>query len=86
MEAEQTTPEELETAVIEFTTREEYVMLSCKAIDTIVAMRAEMDEKLMSQQDQRRIKRIIRHSIAVIDECTKEMYDELNDRDEEDED
>ena len=84
MEAEQVTPEEIETGVVEFTTREEYVMLSCKAIDTIVAMRAEMDEKLMSGQDQLRLKRIIRKSIAIINECIGEMYAELNEVDEDD--
>ena len=75
-----------EEAVGEFTTREEYVMLSCKAIETIVALKADMDDKLMSKQDQTRIKRIIRKSLAVIDECTNEMYSELFEKDEEGED
>ena len=71
-------PEPEETDVeIEYTTREEYVTLSCQAINTILQMKVEMDVQMMTKRDQSRMDRIIRKSLAVLDMCTTEMYDEL---------
>jgi len=68
-------PDEVE-GMVEFTTREEYVKLSCDAITTILQMKIEMDIQLMSKQDQRRINSILKKSLAIIDINITDMYNE----------
>ena len=65
---------------VEFTTREEYI--GC-AYSSIVAV-SDMDSGLMNKTDQARIKRIRRMCLRILDECVKEMHDELFETDEED--
>jgi hypothetical protein len=40
----------------------------------------------MTKEDAKRIKRIMRKSLMIIDDCITEMYDELFEKNEEDED
>lgn len=68
---------EIET---EFTTREEYI--GC-AYSAIVAV-SDMDMGLMNKKDQARIRRIRRMCLRILDDCVKEMHDELFENDEDD--
>ena len=61
---------------IEYTTREEYVTLSCMAINTMLQMKQEMDVQMMTKRDQERMNRVIRKALFVIDKQTIDMYDE----------
>lgn len=75
MTEEKPEPEEQE-AVVEYTTREECVNLSCQAIATVLQIRVEMDVQMMTQADQKRLKRIMSKSLAVLDLNIAEMYAE----------
>ena len=68
-----------EEALVEFTTREEYIGCAYNAIASVEGM----DTGMMNKTDALRIKRIIRKSLRIIDECVNEMYDELFEEDEE---
>ncbi len=61
---------------LEPTTREEYVTLSCKAIETVLQVRVEMDVQMMTQADQNRLKRIMSKALFVLDREVVDMYDE----------
>jgi len=74
-------PEEIE-GIIEFTTREEYISGAYYSISAVDGM----DELLMSKEDARRIRRIRRKCLRIIDECVNEMFDELFESDEDNED
>lgn len=65
---------------VEFTTREEYI--GC-AYNGIMAV-SDMDLGMMNKKDQSRIKRIRRMCLRILDECVKEMHDELFENEEED--
>lgn len=69
-----------EEGVVEFTTREDYITCSYFAISSV----SDIDTGMMSKEDAKKIKRIIRKSIKIIHECVNEMYNELFDSDEED--
>ena len=81
MSDEKETPEEVE-GIIEFTTREEYISGAYYSISAVDGM----DELLMSKEDARRIRRIRRKCLRIIDECVNEMFDELFEIDEDNED
>lgn len=81
MSDEKETPEEVE-GIIEFTTREEYISGAFYYISAVDGM----DELLMSKEDARRIRRIRRKCLRIIDECVNEMFDELFEIDEDNED
>jgi len=81
MSDEKETPEEVE-GIIEFTTREEYISGAFYSISAVDGM----DELLMSKEDARRIRRIRRKCLRIIDECVNEMFDELFEIDEDNED
>lgn len=72
-----TTEAEIE---IEYTTREEYI--GC-AYSAIVAV-SDMDIGLMNKTEQARVKRIRRMCLRILDECVKEMHDEIFENEEED--
>jgi hypothetical protein len=72
---------EEEEALVEFTTREEYV--SC-AYSALVAI-SDLDPGLMRPVNQLRIQRIRRKCLRILDECVNEMYSELFDEREDDE-
>ena len=81
MSDEKETPEEVE-GIIEFTTREEYISGAFYSISAVDGM----DDLLMSKEDARRIRRIRRKCLRIIDECVNEMFDELFESDEDNED
>lgn len=70
--------EPIEDAAVELTTREDYISCAYYAISSVEGM----DTGLMNKTDAIRIKRIIRKSLRIIDECVNEMYDELFDEEE----
>jgi hypothetical protein len=71
--------EELEEAAVEFTTREDYIGCAYNAISAVEGL----DTGMMNKTDALRVKRIIRKSLRIIDECVNEMYDELFEDEEE---
>lgn len=76
--------EELETELedeieVETTTRSDYITAAYFAISSVEGM----DTQIMTREDSKRIKRIIRKSIKIIDDCISEMHDELFEEDEE---
>jgi len=65
---------ELEDEIeVETTTRSDYITAAYFAISSVEGM----DTQIMSREDSKRIKRIIRKSIKIIDDCISEMHDEL---------
>jgi hypothetical protein len=73
----------LEEGIVEFTTAGEYINSAYFALSAVSDMDFDMINA-MSNADGRRIKRIKRKSLKIIDICITEMYDELFDNDEED--
>ena len=70
---------ELEDEIeVETTTRSDYITAAYFAISSVESM----DTQIMSREDSKRIKRIIRKSIKIIDDCIGEMHDELFEEDE----
>lgn len=67
---------EIET---EFTTREEYIGCAYNAIMAV----SDFDIGIMNKVDQNRIKRIRRMCLRILDDCVKEMHDELFESEEE---
>jgi len=71
---------ELEDEIeVETTTRSDYITAAYFAISSVESM----DTQIMTREDSKRIKRIIRKSIKIIDDCIGEMHDELFEEDEE---
>jgi hypothetical protein len=64
----------------EFTTRMDYIQASYFSLASIEGM----DTMIMTKNDERRVKRIKRKSLKIIDCCLSEMYDELFETDDED--
>jgi hypothetical protein len=62
---------------IEYTSRSEYITSAYSAISAVEGM----DTQIMSKEDAKRVKRIIRKSLMIIDDCITEMYDELYEKD-----
>lgn len=71
---EQEQPEEDE-AVVEFTSREDYIASCYYCISAVDGF----DTGLMTKEDQRRVQRIQRKCLRILDECVNEMYDEIFD-------
>jgi hypothetical protein len=59
----------------EFTTRMDYIQASYFSLASIEGI----DTMIMTKNDERRVKRIKRKSLKIIDCCLSEMYDELFD-------
>lgn len=72
MSEEKLTIEE-EEGYVEFTTREEYIGCAFNAIMAV----SDMDVGLLNKVEQNRIKRIRRMCLRILDDCVKEMHDEL---------
>lgn len=68
----------LDEVEVETTTRSDYITAAYFAISSVESM----DTQIMSREDSKRIKRIIRKSIKIIDDCIGEMHDELFEEDE----
>ena len=64
---------EQEQGIIEYTTREEYIGCAFNAIMAV----SDMDVGLLNKVEQNRIKRIRRMCLRILDDCVKEMHDEL---------
>lgn len=80
-EAEPTQETEmLEEGIVEFTTAGEYINSAYFALSAV----EDIDTAIISKEDEKRIKRIKRKAIKIIDICLSEMYDELFENDEED--
>ena len=79
-ENEQVTDADLEEVEIEYTTRAEYIQCAYFAISAVV----DMDTGLMNGEEKKRVKRIVRKSLMIIDDCITEMFDELYDDDDDD--
>jgi hypothetical protein len=82
-EKEEEIIEEEEDGNVFFTTNAEYI---ASAVNSLSAM-YELDYDMvnaMSKEDGKRVKRIIRKSLRIIDFCITEMYDELFEEDEND--
>ena len=77
------TPEEIEHEEVpeldvEYTTRTDYISCAFYAISSVEGL----DTGIMTKEDAKRIKRIMRKSLRIIDDCINEMHDELFDDDE----
>ena len=73
------TTEELD-GYVEFTSASEYINSAYFAMSAV----EDIDTAIISKEDEKRIKRIKRKSIKIIDICISEMYDELFETDEDD--
>ena len=78
-ESVQEETEELD-GYVEFTSASEYINSAYFAISAV----DDIDTAIISKEDEKRIKRIKRKSIKIIDICISEMYDELFETDEDD--
>ena len=65
---------------VEFTSASEYINSAYFAMNAV----DDIDTAIISKEDEKRIKRIKRKSIKIIDICISEMYDELFETDEDD--
>lgn len=65
---------------IEFTSASEYINSAYFAMSAV----DDIDTAIISKEDEKRIRRIKRKSIKIIDICISEMYDELFETDEDD--
>lgn len=65
--------EEVNEVITDFTTREEYIGCAFNAIMAV----SEMDIGLLNKVEQNRIRRIRRMCLRILDDCVKEMHDEL---------
>jgi len=82
---EQTAQPEVQTEIeeeIEFetTSRADYITSAYFAISSVEGL----DTQIMSKEDAKRVKRILRKSLMIIDDCITEMFDELYENDTED--
>lgn len=64
---------------IEYTTRLDYISAAFYSISSVEGI----DLLMMSKEDAKKIKRILKKSVRIIDSCISEMYDELFEEDEE---
>jgi len=69
-----------EEGIVEFTTAGEYIASAYYALASV----EDADTALMSKESEKRVKRIKRKCIKIIDICISEMYDELFESDDED--
>lgn len=72
--------DETKDVEVEFTTREEYIACAFNALAAV----ADFDDMIMNKINQNRIKRIRRMCLRILDDCVKEMHDELFETEEED--
>jgi len=65
---------------VELTSRADYITSAYFAISSVEGL----DTQIMSKEDAKRVKRILRKSLMIIDDCITEMFDELYENDTED--
>ena len=75
---EQIEQEEVPEVDVEYTTRSDYIGCAYYAISAVEGL----DTGIMTKEDAKRIKRILRKSLRIIDDCINEMHDELFEDDE----
>jgi hypothetical protein len=71
--------DEIDNGMVHFTTTSEYISSAYNALAAI----EDADTTLMSKEDEKRVKRIKRKCLKIIDICISEMYDELFENDDE---
>lgn len=64
---------------VEYTTRLDYISAAFYSISSVEGI----DLLMISKEDAKKIKRILKKSVRIIDSCISEMYDELFEEDEE---
>lgn len=69
---------EEEEGYVEFTTREEYIGCAFNAIMAV----SDIDVGMLNKVEQNRVRRIRRRCLRILDDCVKEMHDELFDNEE----
>jgi hypothetical protein len=69
-----------EEGIVEFTSASEYIASAYYALASV----EDSDTALMSKEGEKRVKRIKRKCLKIIDICISEMYDELFESDDED--
>lgn len=74
---EEETEESSEIVDVEYTTRTDYISCAYYAISSVEGL----DTGIMTKEDAKRIKRIMRKSLRIIDDCINEMHDELFEED-----
>jgi hypothetical protein len=77
---ESNTISEEEEGVVEFTNNSDYISASTNCLYVL----NDIDVLLLSKEDEKRVKRIRRKALKIMDICLSEMYDELFDGDDED--
>jgi hypothetical protein len=84
--SEQNKPEEIESEEVDFsefefatTTAAEYISSAFYALNAV----NEIDTAIVSREDERRINRIKKKSLKIIDQCISDLYDEMFDDGEE---
>lgn len=63
---------------VEYTTRLDYIQGAYFCLSAV----EDLDTAIMNKEDEKRVKRIRRKSIRIIDDCLNEMYNELFETDE----
>lgn len=76
---EEVEQEEIPEVDVEYTTRADYISCAYYSISAVEGL----DTGIMTKEDAKRIKRIMRKSLRIIDDCINEMHDELFEDDEE---
>jgi hypothetical protein len=79
MEEDKKEEEVQEEIEVEYTTRLDYIQGAYFCLSAV----DELDTAIMNKEDEKRVKRIRRKSIKILDDCLNEMYDELFDTDDE---
>lgn len=62
-----------EDGYVEYTTREEYI---ASAFNAMMAV-SDIDTGLLNKIEQNRVRRIRRMCLRILDDCVKEMHDEI---------
>lgn len=69
--------EPIEDGIVEFTTREEYILCAVNCLNAVA------ETNTMTKADAERVRRIMRKCLEIIDKLSSEMYDEIFEEDEE---
>jgi hypothetical protein len=72
---------EEESLEVEYTTRIDYISAAFYSISAVEGI----DLLLLTKEESRKIKRILKKSVRIIESCISEMYDELFDEDKDEE-
>jgi hypothetical protein len=70
-----------ESLELEYTTRIDYISAAFYSISAVEGI----DLLLLTKEESRKIKRILKKSVRIIESCISEMYDELFDEDKDEE-